>query len=78
MVKSPLPMSETQDTWVQHLGWEDSLKEQMATHPRIVAWLLPWTEEPSWLQFTGPQRFDRDSTHACIPVWTVWVQCFLV
>ena len=58
MVKNPLPMSETQGTWVRHLGWEDSLKEQMAAHPRTVAWLIPWIEEPSWLQFWGRKELN--------------------
>ena len=43
------------ETWVQSLGWEDPLKEGMATHSSILAWRLPWTEEPSTLQFMGSQ-----------------------
>ena len=34
------------ETWVQSLGWEDFLEEEMATHSRILAWKIPWTEEP--------------------------------
>ena len=38
-----------QETWVQSLGWEDSLKKEMATHSSILAWEIPWTEEPDGL-----------------------------
>ena len=38
------------------LGWEDPLAEEMATHSGILAWNIPWTEEPSGLQSTGSQR----------------------
>ena len=40
-------MQETQETWVQSLGWEDPLEKGMATHFSILAWEIPWTEEPS-------------------------------
>jgi len=45
----PLPMQETQKTWVPSLGWEDPLEEDMATHSSILAWRIPWTEEPRGL-----------------------------
>ena len=45
-VKSPPAMQETQ---VQPLGWEDPLEEEMATHCIILAWRIPWTEEPGGL-----------------------------
>ena len=38
-----------QETWVQSLGWEDPLEKQMATHSSILAWRIPWTEEPGGL-----------------------------
>ena len=38
-----------QETWAQSLGWEDPLEEEMATHSRILAWRIPWTEEPGRL-----------------------------
>ena len=44
-----------QETWVQSLGWEDPLEKGMATHS-IVAWRIPWTEEPDELQSMGLQR----------------------
>ena len=37
------------ETWVQSLGWEDSLEKEMATHSSILAWRIPWTEEPGGL-----------------------------
>ena len=45
-VKNPTAMQETQ---VQSLGWEDSLEKGMATHSSILAWRIPWTEEPGGL-----------------------------
>ena len=49
-VKNPPEMEEMQ---VQSLGWEDTLEEEMATHSCILAWKIPWTEEPSGLQSRG-------------------------
>ena len=49
-------MQETQETWVQSLGQEDPLEEEMATHSNIVAWKIPWTEEPGRLQSMGSKR----------------------
>ena len=48
-----LPMQETQ---VSSLGWEDPLEEEMATHSSILAWEIPWTEEPGGLQSVGHKR----------------------
>ena len=45
-----------QETWVWSLGQEDPLEEEMATHTTILAWEIPWTEEPDGLQFIGLQR----------------------
>ena len=47
-----------QETWVQSLGWEDPLEEGMATHSSILAWRIPWTEEPGRLQSTGSKKLD--------------------
>ena len=47
-----------QETWAQFLGGEDSLEEGMATHSSILAWEIPWTEEPGGLQFMGSQESD--------------------
>ena len=48
------------ETWVQSLGWEDLLEKEMATHSSILAWKIPWTEEPGRLQFMGSQRVGHD------------------
>ena len=45
-----------QETWVQSLGWEDPLEEEMATHSSNLACEIPWTEEPGGLQFMGSQK----------------------
>ena len=45
-----------QETWVQSLGWEDPLEKEMATHSGILAWRIPWTEEPCGLQPMGSQE----------------------
>ena len=45
---------------VQPLGWEDPLEEGMTTHPSVLAWRIPWTEEPGGLQSTGSQRVGHD------------------
>ena len=49
-VKNPPAMWET---WVQSLGWEDTLEKEMAIHSSIIAWRIPWTEEPGGLQSIG-------------------------
>ena len=48
----------TRETWVQFLGWEDPLEKEMAIHSSILAWRIPWTEEPGRLQFMGSQESD--------------------
>ena len=49
-----------QETWVSSLGWEDPLEEVMATHSSILAWRIPWTEEPGRLQSMGSQRVGHN------------------
>ena len=46
---------------VQSLGWEDPLEETMATHSSILAWEIPWTEEPCGLSSTGSKRVGDNS-----------------
>ena len=41
------------ETWIQYLDWKDPLEEEMATHSSILAWRIPWAEEPGGLQFMG-------------------------
>ena len=55
MVKNPPAMREI---WVQSLGWEDALEEGMATHASILAWRIPWTEEPGRLYPRGLKESD--------------------
>ena len=57
MVKNP---PAKQETWVQSLGQEDPLEKEMATHYSILAWRIPWTEEPGGLQSMGWQRVGHD------------------
>ena len=49
-----------QETWVRSLGREDPLEEEMATHSSILAWRIPWAEEPGGLQSVGSQRVGHD------------------
>ena len=48
------------ETWVQSLGWEDAMEKGMANHSSILAWRIPWTEEPSRLQSMGLPRVRHD------------------
>ena len=56
VVKNPPAMQELQETLVRYLDLEDPLEKRMATHSSILAWRIPWTEEPGGLQSTGSQR----------------------
>ena len=49
-------MQETQEKWVQFLGWENPEEEELATHSSILAWRIPWTEEPGGPPSMGSQR----------------------
>ena len=72
LVKNPLAVCET---WVPSLGWEDPLEEVMATHSRILAWRIPWTEEPGRLQFMGSQKVWHDwatKHNTEIYFWEFW------
>ena len=57
MVKNLPAMQETQ---VQSLTWKDPLEKGMATHSSVLAWRIPWTEEPGGLQSMGSQRVGHD------------------
>ena len=48
------------ETWVRSLGWEDPLEKEMATHSSILAWRIPWMEEPGGLQSTRSPRVRHD------------------
>ena len=60
MVKNPPAKQKTQEMWVQSLGWEDPMEEEMATHSSILALRIPWTEEPGGLQSMRSQRVTHD------------------
>ena len=47
-------------TLVRSLGWEDPMKKEMTTHSSTLAWKIPLTEEPGWLQSMGSQRVRHD------------------
>ena len=53
-------LPEMQEMWVQSLGQEDPLEKGMATHSSILAWRIPWTEEPGGLQFMASQRTEHN------------------
>ena len=55
------------ETWVWSLGWEDPLATEMATHSNILAWEMPWTEEPGGLESMEFQRVQHNlaTEHAC-------------
>ena len=53
-------LSTMQETRVRSLGWEDPLEKEMAIHSSILAWKIPWTEEPGRLQSMGSQRVEHD------------------
>ena len=78
LVKS-LPIM--QEAWVWFLGWEDPLEKEMATHSSIIAWRIPWTEEPGrWLSL-GSQELDvaeHTHTYTLSPrVGWFWALCFV-
>ena len=53
-------LSTVQETWVQSLGREVPLEKEMATHSSIIAWKIPWMEEPGRLKSMGSQRVGHD------------------
>ena len=69
-----------QETRVLSLGWEDPLEKEMATHSSILAWRIPWTEEPGRLQSTGSQSRTRlsDFTHSLSKYTDIWEGCCTV
>ena len=59
-VKILASMQETQEMEVWSLSQDDPLEEEMTTHSSILAWKIPWTEEPCGLQYIGPQKVRCD------------------
>ena len=73
MVQNPPAMRETR---VQSLGWEDPLEKEMATHSSILAWKIPWTEEPGGYSPWDPKEWDMTEQLTLVPVLRrghVWV-----
>ena len=68
--KNPLAVQETQERWTGFQGCEDTLEYETATHSSILAWEIPWTEEPGELQSMELQRVGRNlvSEHTCTQV----------
>ena len=64
------------ETWVQSLGWED-LEKEMATHSSILAWKIPWTEEPGRLQSMGLQGVRHDFTFTLGHLRIINMKCFI-
>ena len=62
-------MQETQEMWVQSLGREDPLEEEMATHSSILSWEIPGTGEPGGLQSMGHKELD---TTEGLSIWYTW------
>ena len=48
-----------QKAWVQSVDWEDPMEDLITTHSSILAWRIPWTEEPGGLQSMGSQRIEQ-------------------
>ena len=71
-IKNLPAMQESQEMWVRSLDGEDPMEEGMATHSNILAWRIPWTEEPGWLQSTGLQGVGHDwSDLACTHTYLI-------
>ena len=58
VVKIHLTVQETQDTWVQSLGQKDPLEQEMILYSSVLAWTVPWAEEPGGLQAMEPKELD--------------------
>ena len=68
-------MSTMPETRVQSLGWEDLLEKEMVTHSNILAWKIPWTEEPDRLQSMGSQGVRHDwATSLSLYSYDMWLQ----
>ena len=77
MVKN-LPANTGEKMWVQSLGQKDPPQEGIATHSSILAWRIPWTEEPGGLQSTGLQRVDTTEMTSYIYIQLGSAQHYLV
>ena len=71
-VKNPPAMWET---WIQSLGWKDALEEGMATHSSILAWRIPWTEDPAGYSPWG--REESDKTEQLSPACILFIYMYM-
>ena len=71
-------MQETSEMWVRSLGWEDPLEEGMETHSSILAWRIPWTEEPGGLQPIESQRVRHDWSDLAHTPFIITYRCLLM
>ena len=73
-------MQDMQEMWVQSLGQEDLLEEEMAPHSSIFAWKISWAEEPGRLQSMGPQRvgYNWAHTHTYVRVYVSFFKFFSI
>ena len=62
-------LSAVQETWIQILGWKDPLEKGLATHSSVLAWEIPWTEEPC-----GPQSIGLQKCQTWLSDWTTTMQ----
>ena len=63
-----------QEMWVRSLGQEDPLQKETATHSSVLAWEVPWTEEPGGLQSVGSQRVGHSlAAEPRFHLWLCWV-----
>ena len=60
MAQMIMRLSTMRETQVRSLSQKDTLEKEMATHSSTLAWKIPWTEEPGWLQSMGSQRVRHD------------------
>ena len=60
MAQTVKRLSAMQETWVRSLGWEDPLEKEIVAHSSILAWKIPWMEEPGRLKFMGSLRVGHD------------------
>ena len=72
VVKNPPAIQETQEMWVQSLGQEDPLEKETATHSSLLAWRIPWTEEPWWATVPRVSKSRTRLKRLSIHMWQVY------
>ena len=74
-LKNPRVMQKPQELQAWSLGWEDPLEVETATHSSVLAWRLPWTEEPGGLQSMGSQELDMSDATEHTPSTHIYGMC---